>query len=62
MPDEHRDVIEVLEHDHREVEQMFGEPESRSDRWRRSWTACETPSPAAAPATDTAAASGLVAW
>ena len=28
MPDEHRDVIEVLEHDHREVEQMFGELES----------------------------------
>jgi hemerythrin-like domain-containing protein len=28
MPDEDRDVIEVLEHDHREVEQMFGELES----------------------------------
>jgi hemerythrin-like domain-containing protein len=26
--DEQRDVIEVLEHDHREVEQMFGELES----------------------------------
>src|SRR3954451_22856072 len=28
MPDEQRDVIEVLEHDHREVEQMFTELES----------------------------------
>jgi hemerythrin superfamily protein len=28
MADEERDVIEVLEHDHREVEQMFGELES----------------------------------
>jgi hemerythrin superfamily protein len=28
MADEQRDVIEVLEHDHREVEQMFGELES----------------------------------
>lgn len=28
MPDEQRDVIEVLEHDHREVEQMFRELES----------------------------------
>jgi hemerythrin superfamily protein len=28
VADEQRDVIEVLEHDHREVEQMFGELES----------------------------------
>src|SRR5919206_4847860 len=28
MPDEQRDVIEVLEHDHREVEEMFAELES----------------------------------
>jgi hypothetical protein len=28
MADEQRDVIEILEHDHREVEQMFGELES----------------------------------
>ena len=28
MVDERRDVIEVLEHDHREVEEMFGELES----------------------------------
>ena len=28
MPDEQRDVIEVLEHDHREVEEMFKELES----------------------------------
>jgi Hemerythrin HHE cation binding domain len=28
MADEQRDVIEVLEHDHREVEEMFGELES----------------------------------
>jgi hemerythrin superfamily protein len=28
VPDEERDVIEVLEHDHREVEQMFDELES----------------------------------
>src|SRR5918998_6508689 len=28
MADEQRDVIEVLEHDHREVEQMFAELES----------------------------------
>ncbi len=28
MVDEQRDVIEVLEHDHREVEQMFAELES----------------------------------
>ena len=28
MADRQRDVIEVLEHDHREVEQMFGELES----------------------------------
>lgn len=28
MADEQRDVIEVLEHDHREVEQMFAEHES----------------------------------
>jgi hypothetical protein len=28
MADEERDVIEVLEHDHREVEQMFVELES----------------------------------
>ena len=28
MPDQQRDVIEVLEHDHREVEEMFGELES----------------------------------
>src|SRR3954451_2105936 len=28
MPEQERDVIEVLEHDHREVEQMFSELES----------------------------------
>src|SRR5205085_3761932 len=28
MADEQRDVIEILEHDHREVEQMFAELES----------------------------------
>jgi hypothetical protein len=28
MADQRRDVIEVLEHDHREVEQMFAELES----------------------------------
>ena len=28
MPEQQRDVIEVLEHDHREVEEMFGELES----------------------------------
>src|SRR3712207_6893313 len=28
MADEQRDVIEILEHDHREVEQMFSELES----------------------------------
>jgi hypothetical protein len=28
MADKERDVIEVLEHDHREVEQMFAELES----------------------------------
>jgi hypothetical protein len=28
MADQQRDVIEVLEHDHREVEQMFAELES----------------------------------
>ncbi len=41
MTDEQRDVIEVLEHDHREVEQMFAELESlrgastEEDRERR---------------------------
>jgi hemerythrin superfamily protein len=28
MPDQQRDVIEILEHDHREVEEMFAELES----------------------------------
>ena len=28
MADQQRDVIEILEHDHREVEQMFAELES----------------------------------
>src|SRR3954469_14579883 len=28
MPDQQRDVIEILEHDHREVEEMFSELES----------------------------------
>src|SRR3954451_123454 len=31
MADQQRNVIEVLEHDHREVEQMFGELESLRD-------------------------------
>ena len=31
MPDQQRDVIEVLEHDHREVERMFSELESLRD-------------------------------
>ena len=41
MADQERDVIEVLEHDHREVEEMFGELESlrgattEADRARR---------------------------